>query len=177
MSETSQLILKKPEMNDLNRFFQINSNPENNMFNPLGPVKDVDTAKDRLQKIVDHWSKYDFGIWKIIQKESCETIGFGGISYKEYGMEVKLNLGYRIDRMYWNRGYITELAEFSVIYAFSVIQKNEVFALVRPGHPASIRVLEKCGMTKAGLLDDVPGEEKSLVYRVRKTSQARAVKV
>ncbi len=167
-------MLKKPDMNDLSRYFEINSCPQNNMFNPSGPVKDIDTAKERLQKIVEHWNRYDFGVWKIILKENRQTIGYGGISYKEYGMEVKLNLGYRIDREYWNRGYISELAEFSVLYAFSVLNKNEVFALVRPGHPASIRVLEKCGMMKAGVLDDVPGQEKSLVYRIRKNSQARA---
>jgi RimJ/RimL family protein N-acetyltransferase len=41
----------------------------------------------------------------------------------------------------------------------------EIYAVVRPLHYASIRVLEKVGMQRIGTLDDVPGQAASLVYR------------
>jgi hypothetical protein len=40
-----------------------------------------------------------------------------------------------------------------------------LFAIVRPSHAASIKVLEKVGMQRMGSLDDVPGQAPSWVYR------------
>ena len=58
--------------------------------------------------------------------------------------------------------------------AFDTLSLPEVFGLVRPDHAASIRVLEKLGMQRFGLLDDVPGQAPSLVLRVCHPTTAQA---
>lgn len=39
--ETSRLLLRKPEITDLEPLFQIHANPATNLYNPAGPVKNV----------------------------------------------------------------------------------------------------------------------------------------
>lgn len=93
--------------------------------------------------------------------------GFGGIAHHHYLAEQRVNLGYRFAVEAWGKGYATQLGQDALQHAFVQLGLPEVFALVRPDHAASIRVLEKIGMQLFAQLDDVPGQAPSLVYRVR----------
>jgi RimJ/RimL family protein N-acetyltransferase len=95
-----------------------------------------------------------------------EIIGFGGIDARKYLAVERLNLGYRFGTQAWGKGFATELSQASLDYAFAELNVLEVFAVVRPHHQASIRVLEKVGMLRIDTLDDVPGQAASLVYRL-----------
>lgn len=169
MIKTDRLLLLKPEITDLEIYFKINNKPENNMFNPAGPMESISVAEISFDKLLNHWKEYGFGQWKILTQEKNAIIGFGGLSFKQYDNENKLNLGYRIDKKYWGKGYATEVARYSIHHGLKCLEKDEIYGLVRPDHKASIRVLEKCGMTLFGELDDVPGEAKSIIYRVKIT--------
>ena len=90
------------------------------------------------------------------------------MSNRLYGNELKLNVGYRFDKKYWGKGYATELAQSAIEFGLNELNKNELFAIVRPKHLASIKVLEKCNMKLFGELNDVPNEEHSLIYKIAK---------
>ncbi len=66
------------------------------------------------------------------------------------------------------KGYATEFTKKAIDLGFNEGSKEEIFAVVRPGNIASVKVLEKAGMIKTGTLDDVPGQPESLVYRIEK---------
>jgi ribosomal-protein-alanine N-acetyltransferase len=85
-----------------------------------------------------------------------------------YGEEEKLNLGYRFAVEAWGKGYATQFTKKAIDLGFTDIGEEEIFGLVRPDNIASIKVLEKAGMTQIGTLDDVPGQPESLVYRIQK---------
>jgi ribosomal-protein-alanine N-acetyltransferase len=85
-----------------------------------------------------------------------------------YGEEVKLNLGYRFDAKSWGKGYATELSFAAIEFGFDQLNTEEIFAIVRPGHLASIKVLEKCEMVLFDKLNDVEGQAESLVYKITK---------
>ncbi|WP_306350085.1 GNAT family N-acetyltransferase [Flavobacterium sp. '19STA2R22 D10 B1'] len=162
---TDRLILSRPEKSDVARYFEINSDPATNIFNPLGPLKNIEVAENIMRAIVEHWEKYNFGVWKISEIKNPEhSIGFGGLNYRMYGDELKLNLGFRFDVAFFGKGYATELAKRAITFAFEELEAIEVFGLVRPKNIASINVLEKCGFLLEGTLNDVPKEEESLVY-------------
>jgi RimJ/RimL family protein N-acetyltransferase len=82
-----------------------------------------------------------------------------------------VNLGYRFATAAWGRGYATELGLAALAFGFDEHRCDEIFGLVRPQHAASIRVLEKIGMTRFATLDDVPGQAPSLVYRALRQGQ------
>ena len=62
----------------------------------------------------------------------------------------KGNLGYWIGERYWSKGIGTESVALVINFAFSVLGLEEVWAYVYSENKASIRVLEKNGMTKKG---------------------------
>ncbi|MBS0030373.1 GNAT family N-acetyltransferase [Chitinophaga sp. 22321] len=164
--QTDRLILAPPQQPDVERYFEIFSDPDTNLFNPNGPLKSFADALEIFSKNLLHWQEHDFGSWTIKLKNSpANIIGFGGLSYKKYGNDLKLNLGYRFDKNHWGKGYATELARYAIDFGFNTLSKNEIWALVRPANTVSVKVLEKSGMLLADELDDVPGDVKSLVFK------------
>lgn len=125
-------------------------------------------AEEAFHQLLLHWKEHNFGSWTIKLNNSSTIIGFGGLSYRMYGSELKLNVGYRFDAAFWGQGFATELAHYALHYGFDALEKDEIFAIVRPQHSASIKVLEKCGLQICGALDDVPNAAHSLIYSIKK---------
>ena len=51
MPQSNRLILDVPQINDFERFYEINSDPETNLFNPSGPMN-LEKAKETFGKMV-----------------------------------------------------------------------------------------------------------------------------
>jgi RimJ/RimL family protein N-acetyltransferase len=168
METTERLILRKPEKVDFKRFFEINKDPQTNLYNPSGPMS-LEKAENTFNRMLAHWDQYNFGGWAVLEKENPdEVIGFGGLSYKMYGEKEKLNLGYRFAPEAWGKGYATEFSKKTIDFGFNDLNEKEIFGVVRPDNIASIKVLEKAGMKQTGKLNDVADQPESLVYRIQK---------
>ena len=168
MRSSGRLILHQPVKENFKRFYEINAAPGTNLFNPSGAMN-FETAEKAFSNMIDHCQENGFGTWSIKEKETpAFIIGFRGVSNRFYGDELKLNVGYRFDKKYWGKGYATELAESAIEFGLNELNKNELFAIVRPMHLASIKMLEKCKMKLFGELNDVPDEEHSLIYKIEK---------
>lgn len=63
-------------------------------------------------------------------------------------------IGYWIGKKYWNKGLATESINLLIHYAFDVLRLHKVYANVLAKNRASIRVLEKNGLKKEGILRD-----------------------
>ena len=127
-------------------------------------------AERAIDAIVAHWEQNGFGVWRISSRDGNAVLGFGGLSKKLIGEEVRINLGYRFDHPFWGNGYATEFAQWICDHERSELELEEIYGLVRPHHDASIRVLEKTGFKPCGSVNDVPEEDPSLLYRWRQTA-------
>jgi RimJ/RimL family protein N-acetyltransferase len=166
-SSNSRLVYRAPQLDDVQRLFAIFGDPQTNLFNPAGPMQHWADAQRLLDRWMAQWASGGYGWWAIAHRDTpCHIIGFGGIAPMNYLGQQRINLGYRFAVQAWGQGYATELGRDALTLAFETLQLPEVFGLVRPDHTASIRVLEKIGMQRHGLLDDVPGQAPSLVLRV-----------
>ena len=145
MHQTERLILAIPSQPDFERYFAIHSDPQTNLFNPNGPMN-LDTAKASFSEIISHWEKYEFGNWAIKEKTTGEVIGFGGLSYRKYGSESKLNLGYRFDKNHWGKGYATEAASAVIAFGFEQINLAEIIAFTAVVNQRSQAVMQRLGM-------------------------------
>jgi RimJ/RimL family protein N-acetyltransferase len=164
---TPRLILRPPRLDDLVSLFAIYGDPATNQFNPSGPLADIHKAEALLDTWLKHWRDKGYGQWTIATVANPDAIiGFGGLDARLYLDIERLNLGYRFAASAWGQGYATELSRAALEYGFAELAVPEVFAVVRPAHMASIKVLEKIGMQLVETLDDVPGQAQSLVYRV-----------
>ncbi|WP_223502702.1 GNAT family N-acetyltransferase [Pseudomonas sp. BF-R-24] len=166
---SARLIYRKPELSDGTRLFEIYSDPQTQLFNPAGPMRTTDQAEALLSTWIEHWTQQGFGWWAIAEKASPDyIIGFGGVGYYDYLGDLRLNVGYRFASVAWGKGYATEMGKFALNLAFTTPGNERIWAVVRPDHTASIKVLEKIGMQRCGVLDDAPGMPASLVFEIEK---------
>lgn len=165
MDGTDRLILRALVPYDLAAFFAIFGDPRTNAYNPHGPCPDIAVASNMVAVRIAHWRRYGFGQWTVVARDApADVIGFGGVAWRDYAGVERLNLGYRFSADVWGRGYATELGKAALRHAFDELRLPDVHAMVRPANLASIRVLEKLGMQRAGNFNDVPGHVHSLVY-------------
>jgi RimJ/RimL family protein N-acetyltransferase len=142
--ETKNLILKEFKKEDLNRLAEITSDYEVVKYFPGKKPWPKERAMKELQGIIGHWKQIGYGRWALVFKEDNILIGWCGLEYlKELG---ETEIGFLLDKRYWNRGLATEAAKESVKYAFQEVKLEKLIALAFPENTASTRVMEKIGM-------------------------------
>lgn len=82
--------------------------------------------------------------------EDGSFIGFIGLCYQTYESSFTpcVDIGWRLSKDYWGRGYATEGAKACLEYAFSTLELDTVFATTVEQNLPSINVMEKIGMKK-----------------------------
>lgn len=163
--ETKRLLLRAVKAEDAQALFDIYGDPATNLYNPNGPYPTLAYAEARLAAWLRGWREDGYGQWAVARLEAPEqVIGFGGIAKRDYGGELRLNLGYRFATAAWGIGYASETAGAALRCAFERLQAPAVYGLVRPANLASIRVLEKQGFQPIGQLPDLPSNPPSRVF-------------
>lgn len=66
--------------------------------------------------------------------------------------ESMAEIGYWLGKPFWNRGYVSEAARELIRYGFETLRLRRIFAGCFKRNPASVRVMEKAGMTYEGTL-------------------------
>jgi RimJ/RimL family protein N-acetyltransferase len=144
--QTPRLILRTFRADDLDTLAALMANPEFMRFS-LGPYTHEQTQAI-LQKFL---SGHEAGLpspFAVILRENPGVLGYCGfLHHPEVPEEVEI--GYRLDSAYWNRGLITEAGRAVRDYAFIDLKLPGVISLVHPGNIPSRRVAEKIGMTVA----------------------------
>ena len=91
-------------------------------------------------------------MWLALDKASGTVVGNCGLQPLERrGPAVEL--GYRLGRRYWGRGFRTEGGAACLRVGFDVLGLERVVAVTMPGNAASRRVMEKLGMVYEGTGD------------------------
>ena len=91
------------------------------------------------------------GSFAIVLKENGKmigTIGFMWINSEFRSCEV----GYSLNRNYWNRGLMTEALKAVIDFAFDELHLNRIEAQHETDNPASGRVMIKAGMRYEGTM-------------------------
>jgi ribosomal-protein-alanine N-acetyltransferase len=84
--------------------------------------------------------------------ESGEYVGFVNLGEIERS-QGRCKMGYVIgEKALWSRGYATEAVRAVVAHAFGALGLHRIQAGAYPTNPASIRVLEKAGFRREGVL-------------------------
>jgi RimJ/RimL family protein N-acetyltransferase len=82
----------------------------------------------------------------LVFRDNGRLIGYCGFFLHVDGLE-ELEIGYRIEPSYWNRGIATEAARAIRDHALNDLHLPRVISLIHPDNVASRRVAEKNGMT------------------------------
>ncbi len=161
VAETPRLILREMCSADAEPFFRLNADPEVIRYTGDTAFADIEAAKTFLSAY-DHYRLYGFGRWALIHKEQQDFIGWCGLKFSPDKNEV--DVGYRLFHSQWNKGFATEAALASIDLGFKQFNLPDIVGRCMKENSASIRVLEKCGLSF--LREDTCGGEPGLVYRI-----------
>ena len=140
--EIDRLILRSPQISDLDTLTEISNDPEVTRFLPSQGVAIARNKVEKsLQSFIEHWQQRGYGIWVIVEAASSETIGYCGLRYLDELQEVELLYG--LARAYWGRNIMTKAATAAVSWGFEIAKLERIVAMVLPDNNASKRVIEK----------------------------------
>ena len=140
---TPRLTLRHYTMDDLDRLHVLNTDEE--VMKYIRPIQtDIDKTQRDLVKMLSYYGQEETVGY--LAAEERETGAFiGSFALRDLDGTDKVELGYRLHKAYWGKGYATEGSQALIKYAFTEWKIPELVAVVRPEHVASQRVLEKCG--------------------------------
>ena len=140
--ETVRLKLREFNIGDAINLFQLNLDPEVIKFTGDLPFKNIEEAEKFIENYQEY-KKHGFGRWAVEEKESKQFIGWCGLKLNE---ENYIDLGFRILKPEWKKGYATEAAKACIEYGFENLKLNLIIARTFEQNYPSQKVLEKIGM-------------------------------
>lgn len=168
MIETDRLILRQMQWDDL-------SDLEEMLFDPrvMYAYEYTFTEQDAkvwLERQLNRYEQFGFGLWAMVEKESGEMVGQAGITWQECEGEKVLEIGYLLKYRHWHKGYATEAAIACKDYAFSVLGAEKVNSIIKADNFASQKVAERNGMKPEKEFTAVyyNGPVKHILYSIRK---------
>jgi ribosomal-protein-alanine N-acetyltransferase len=148
-------------------YFLMESDPEVLKYYRREVAKDREEALNNLLVYVKYAMEHEGrGAWAVIAKDTAEFVGIGVIIHLEKNHQLKEHeVGYRLLKQFWGKGYATEIAKAMMAYGFDHLKLDELYATTHPDNLVSQRVLEKVGFVYTG---DGPYHGGCKVYRLKK---------
>lgn len=126
----------------------INADPEVMEFFP-GLVTSEETAAS-IGRMKNMLAEKGFCYFAVDELERGEFIGFIGLVWQTFESEFTpcVDIGWRLAKKYWGKGYATEGAKRCLEYAFKDLGLTNIKATAPKANLKSIRIMEKIGMKK-----------------------------
>ena len=144
---TARLRLRRIRAEDLEDLVALDADPEVMTYISGGVPNSRQTYLDRLLPRMMAFADQPFGYAAALHEG--RFAGWFHLRPSVADPDV-LELGYRLRREVWGRGLATEGSRALVRYAFEDLDRDAVDACADPRNAASIRVMEKCGMSRVG---------------------------
>lgn len=145
MLETPRLILRPFAIEDLDRMAELMANKDFMRFS-MGPLTREQT-KAFLEKVIKWDCQGLPSQFAMITRSTDSLAGYCGFFHHEVDGKMEIEIGYRLDSSFWNRGLATEAARAVRDHGFRDLKLNYVISLIHPENLPSRRVAEKNGMT------------------------------
>jgi len=160
--ETPRLVLREFTEDDVDNLFELNSDPEVMRYLTGGRPTPREEIRDQI--IPFHLAVYNrfdrLGSWAAESAATGEFLGWFHFRPGPGADVSNIDLGYRLHRSVWHRGYATEGSRALISMGFIDLGVERVFAHTMTVNSASRRVMEKCGLT---LVRTVPYEGADII--------------
>lgn len=146
--ETDRLILRQWRDEDRIPFANLNEDKETMAYFPS--TYDAQVSNALIDREIKRISDGDIGLLAVEIKENGKFIGFIGLGRPSYETHFTpcTEIGWRISKEFWGRGYATEGAIEVMNFAKVGLGLNEVVSFTSYLNKPSIRVMEKIGMKR-----------------------------
>ncbi len=144
--ETDRLFLRPFCLDDIEPFAQICANPNVMRFIGDGKPVSVEVIAEKIPEWMALYEKQKYGLMALVLKETNALIGFCGLIHQVVDEMEYIELGYRLDEIYWGKGIATEAAVVVRDYAFNTLAIPMLISIIHHQNEASKRVAKKVGM-------------------------------
>jgi [ribosomal protein S5]-alanine N-acetyltransferase len=146
--ETERLFLRETNFTDDSDMFEMDSDPEVQLYIENKPVKTIEEIHKVLENLKNQYSENGIGRWAVVDKETNECVGWCGLKYFKQELNNHINfyeLGYRFKKKHWGKGYATESSNAVLEYGFNTFKVKSIYAITDPQNINSKKVLIKLG--------------------------------
>jgi RimJ/RimL family protein N-acetyltransferase len=145
---TDRLILRRWRPADREPFAALNADPVvMEHFVSTLSREESDELADRLD---DRLNDQGWGVWAVEAPDVAAFIGFVGLNPPRFEAHFTpaVEVGWRLARPHWGRGYATEAARAALDVGFGDLAKEEIVSFTTPGNLRSRAVMERLGMSR-----------------------------
>lgn len=145
--ETSRLLLRGWQKSDLEPFARMNADQQVMRYFPE-PYSQEKT-RQFFATIQQEFADYGYGLYAAEEKITGLLIGYIGFHRAAFDMEFCpcIEIGWRLNKTFWNKGYATEGAKACLEYGFSHLGFEKVYSFTAVVNRPSERVMQKIGMS------------------------------
>jgi len=146
---TDRLLLRPWNFSDRDAFAELNADPKVREYFPGLLSREESNAS--VTRIEAHFAAHGYGFWAVEAPGVAPFIGMVGLANLELDAHFApcVEIGWRLARPYWGRGYATEAARAALEFGFDVLQLKEIVAFTASINARSRRVMERIGMSYA----------------------------
>lgn len=148
--DTKRLNLREIRQGDVESIYKLLSDPEVIKYDTFELFTNIKQAEDLINWFDEAFKQKQAIFWGISLKNNPEIIGFCKCEIEI--PKVRADLGYDLTPKYWNKGIMTEALSAIMKFIFNTLDVNRIEAAVSTENIASIRLLEKLGFMKEGIL-------------------------
>jgi RimJ/RimL family protein N-acetyltransferase len=172
--KTERLLLRQWRKEDMPEFAELNADPEVMEFYPelLSP-QESNAGVEKFKSLI---SKNGWGFWAVESTPGRSFIGLVGLHRPTYKLPFGpcIEIGWRLARAYWGKGYATEAAGACLNFAFDELDLSEVYAFTSVPNMKSRAVMERLEMVNIEANFDHPMMphnsplREHVVYKIKK---------
>lgn len=133
----------------LDGLFAMNADPDTMRY--LGGTQSREEVARGIAVQQEKWAEHSFGWWAVLERATEEVVGAACLQYLAQIEANPLEIGWRLHPKGRGEGYATEAGQAAMDYGFDVIRETRLVAVADPKNSASIRVMERLGMTYIGM--------------------------
>ena len=143
--ETARVVLRQWRSEDYAEFASMNADPDVMRYFPsLLSRKESDALTKKFDNLI---AQKGWGFWVAQRKSDNAFIGLVGLNQADdLPVANCMEVGWRLAKAYWGKGYATEAATAALYFAFSILEQDQVAAFTTIENSPSRNVMSRLGM-------------------------------
>jgi RimJ/RimL family protein N-acetyltransferase len=136
------------QLSDIDSMHEINSDEKVMEFFPFFPTKTQ--TEDFIKRMIIQYQDKGFCYFAVDKLEDNEFIGFIGLSEQTYEADFTpcVDIGWRIKRSEWNKGFASEGAKKCLEFALIELKLENVYSIAPKVNKKSEHIMTKIGLKK-----------------------------
>ncbi len=150
--ETERLYLREMTENDFEVLYKVLADATIMQYYPY--IFDEARVKNWIQRNMDRYKIFGFGLWAVCLKETDEMIGDCGLTMQLINDEIKPEIGYHIRADQQRKDYATEAAAAVRDWTFTNTPFNMIYSYMKHTNVPSCRTAMAYGCKQVDEFED-----------------------